>query len=432
MAIIQDPDFLNQGAEVVFDPAAGTVQLLQAGNLTSDGVTIQALYSFCKEEWKTDNELIKYSFPMEAITPEQFEFKNGWTYADTTTLNLLRNGGFAVKDLAGNSTEEFIGCITLGSIGESDQVYYQQEADGISTDVVLTGAVNQCVKVYGDVNNGNFDYRDYFKVFVREQAKTYAQANHADIGVSAFTYQAYRFPLANADDLKITNDDATADTYGVTVDYTGSFVRSIGGVDYNFGIVIDGNNKTAEEIYEAVQSRLRKDLDIDEGAGSVIGKTADNLLRFVGDTLVTSTGVFIDNFQSVDTNRIEFYDNTGTKRTFPFVAAGTIAFNENLVTDGNAVYKMYYTNGFGTAGAALVLDNDDNPIQGIISGSNVAFTYDYDGDTAGGGSGVDKDVTVVAIGLGTAQYVSAVGTITKSNANSISLVSALERNYSNN
>jgi len=35
----------------------------------------------------------------------------------------------------------------------------------------------------------------------------YAQASIADIGVSTMTYQAYRFPLANSIDLKITATD---------------------------------------------------------------------------------------------------------------------------------------------------------------------------------------------------------------------------------
>jgi hypothetical protein len=390
------------------------------------------LYSFLKEEWKNDANLIKYPFPMEAITPEQFEFKNGWTYADATTRNLFRNGGFAVKDANGNSQEEFIGVVTLGSIDESDQVYFQQAIDGASNDIVLTGAVNQCVKVYGDASHGDFDYRDYMKVFVREQAKQYAQASHSDIGVSSFTYQAYRFPLANSDDLKITHDDTTADAYGITVDYTTTVTRTIGSSDYSFDVVIDGNNRTAEEIYEAVQSALRKNSDIDDGVGTVIGKTTDSLLRFVGDTLVTSTGVYIDNFQAVDTNRIEFYDNTGAKRVFPYVASGSITFNDNLVNDGSAIYRMFFSEDYGTASATIVDDNSGSGISGDITGSTVLFNFDYDGNVQGGRTaGTDANVTVVAIGLSTGQYVKATSTLTRSNANNISLVASLERNYAN-
>lgn len=371
--------------------------------------------------------MIKYPFPWVPITSEQFELTYGWTFKDTTTVNLLRDTGIAIKNTDGTSAEEYIGLVTLGSVGSTDQIYYQQEMDGTATNVVLTGAVNQCVKVYGDTSHGNFDYRDFFKVFVREQAKVYAQATHLDIGVTTFEYKAYRFPLANADDLKVTHDDTTVDAYGVTVTYYDIPVeRSIGGINYEFDKIITGNNKTAEQIYEAVQSLLRKSTDIDSGAGSVVGKTADTLLRFVGDTLVTSSGVFIDGFNASDTNRLEFYDTSGTKRVFPYTAAGNIYFNDNLVSDGAAIYKMYYTSGFGTAGATLVLDNTDTAIQGNITSSSVSFTYDYDGE-----GGTDKAVTVVAIGLSKAQYVMATGTITRSNANSISLTAALERNYKN-
>lgn len=432
MALIIDPDSLNQGTEVVFDTAAKTIQLLAAGNLSTDGVTLQALYSFVKEEWKNDVALIRYPFPFIAITSEQFEFINGWTPADATTVELIRNAGFAVKNGDGSSAEEYAGIITLGTIGASDQVYYTQASDGSSIDIVLTGAVNQAVKVFGDAANGDFDNRGFFKLFVREQAKTYATADLNDIGVSDMTYQAYRFPLANQNDLKVVNSDVVADAYGVTLEYFAvDQQRDIGGSNYNFDVIIDGNNRTAEEIYEAVQSALRKNSDIDSGAGTVTGKTADGLLTFVGDTLVTSPGVFIDNFNSTDTNRLEFFDTSALKRTFPFVSAGTIAFNSNLVGDGGAIYKMFYTTGFGTAGATVVTDADDNPIEGNVVGSSVSFTYDYDGDTEGGGAGIDKDVTVVSIGLNTAQYVLAEATIVRSIANSVSLVSALERNYDN-
>ena len=35
MTLITDPDDLNQGTEIIFDTAARTVQLLQAGNLST-------------------------------------------------------------------------------------------------------------------------------------------------------------------------------------------------------------------------------------------------------------------------------------------------------------------------------------------------------------------------------------------------------------
>jgi len=577
MAKILDPDALvrssslaNLGTDgnIWIDAATLTISLGVYGLLTTDGVSIQATYSYLKEEWKTDATLIKFAFPMIAITPEQFEFVDGWKPADATTSNLFRDGGYAIKRSDGTSIKEYSGIITLGSIGATDQVYYQQLQDGTSTNVVLTGAVNQAVKVYANANgldiafaatgskitstttdlsvfdigdtivttgsasnNGTFtvasvtstaeivvnealvdeaagatvditvDYKSYFKIFVREYQKLYAQSQLSDIGVSSFTYQAYRFPLANSADLKVTHDDATVSsalpytnmniTYltgigfttfadvtvyladSVVQDSTGRwFITATGGTSstagatdvasdtgitdwvpyagerqvgtgwYPFSVVVDAdvaNNgalPTAEEIYEFIQYSLRQNTDIDASVSSVIGKTVDSLLKFVGDTLVTSTGVFIDDFSDTDINRIEFVDVSGTKRTFPFVAAGIINFNDNLVNDSGAVYKMFFTDiagqNFGDVDAIIVQDKNGIDIAGNVTGSQVSFTFDYDGNIQGGRTaGTDAPITVVAIGTNLAQYIKTTSIIGRSNSNVVSLVSSLERNYSN-
>lgn len=297
---------------------------------------------------------------------------------------------------------------------------------------------------------------------------------------------------------------------------------------------------TAEEIYEKVQWSLRQLTDIDaESVTSVIGRTADALLFFVGDALTAGsitaapanpngggTGVIIEGFDSNDTNRLTFVDNGGTARTFPFVAAGTINFNPNLVSDSMGMYWMYFTNtaeatntGFGisapsgnvatldssttdldsgeftlsvgeyivlsgftnvennglfqvsTAGAGgagpwtagitkvngdtlvveaasasvtLELDPLDSPdailvdnnagsdITGTIGASSVGFDFDYDNNVQGGRTAAtDAKVTIRAIGLETAQSIETSGTITRATGLVFSLVSSLERNYSN-
>jgi hypothetical protein len=449
MALIIDPDNLNQGTEVTINPATLKITLNIAGNLSTDGVTLKCLYSFLKEEWKTSSTLIKYAFPITPITDEQFELVNGWDFGDTTTKQLIRTGGWALKDGSGVSQEEWIGCISLGSIGASDQVYYRQlAADGTPTNIVLTGPVNQAIQVYGDVTHGNFDYRSYLKLYVREQAKTYASSSLTDIGVSTLTYQAYRFPLANGTDVKVTQPDLTVDAYGVTITwYASPQQRLIGSTNRDFHVIIDGNNKTAEEIYMAVQSALRKATDIDAGGGTKTGKVTNELLQFVGDTLKTKLdstgGVYIDNFQSIDTNRLVFVDDTGTERTFPYVAILTLNFGDNLVNDANGIYRVFFTNDdagsnlgydYGTANAITVIDSASGAMAGPISGqSSIQHTFDYDSNVqrGPGSEGEDAPITAVAIGLSTGQFVKATGTIQRSTANSVSLVAALERNYNN-
>lgn len=460
MSLITDPTFLlagdsdsatTPGAELVIDTTAKTIQLVPgAGDLTlsSSGATGQALYSALKLLWKNSSTYIKFPFPMEAITPEQFEFINGWAPADNTTRKALRTCGWAERNASGAIVALYAGVISLGSLGATDQPYYQQSSGGAATNFAFTGPVNEAIQILSDPNGdgnytGGFDYRGYCKLFAREQQKTYAQATLTDIGVSAMTYIVYRFPLSNGPDLKVADDDATIGTSGLYSDidvtyYTTDQSRDIGGVNYPYRIIIYGDNKTAEQIYAKVQYLLRQNSDIDSGVGTETGKTADSLLRFVGDSLITGQGVYIDAFNSNDTNRITFTDQNNVGRTFPFVAAGTINFNANLVSDGAAIYRMYFTtlpgagNDFGEAGAVLVQDGASADISGPIAGASVPFSFNYDSNVQGGRTaGTDAAVTVVAIGLTTGQYVATAATITRAVGQNISLVAALERNYAN-
>ena len=437
MALITDPDDLNQGTEITISTAAKTIALSVAGNLSNDGVTGQALYSFLKEEWKNDASLIPYPFPMVSITPEQFEFIEDWVPANDTTRNLIRSAGWREITAADAVEREYMGIISLGNIDSADTPYYAFSSDSAKTDFDFAGPINQAIQTFGDASNGNFDKRsDTLTVYIRAQGKTYGSATSTSIGLTALNYIANRFPLAEAADSKISASDATiastAPYTGMSITF-GAVTRTIGGVSYNFNVVVDGNNGTTQQIYEFVQYSLRQATDIDAGAGTQVGQLADSLMAFLGDTLKTTTGVAIDNYQNSDRNNLVFTDTGGVERTFPFLATGTISFNANLVNDTDAIYRMFFTSGYGTGSAIIVDDNSGTDISGTISGSSsVAFDFDYDGNTQGGRTaGTDAAVTVVAIGLNTAQFVSQSATITRATGQNISLVAPLERNYDN-
>jgi hypothetical protein len=633
MAKITDPDLLadsatdNNSEEVYINTSTRRIKLVIVGNLNNtgvqneNGVTLKALYSFLKEEWRSDpnaKNLAAFPFPMVPITDESFELVDGWDFENDTARYLIRDAGWTVKNSSGNVTQQWAGIIGLGSIETNDQLYFQQTTGGASTNVQLTGQINQAVQILRD-DNGNgvytegsdFDRRTVFNLFAREYAQLYGKASLSDIGVTSLQSQAYRFPISTGSDLKIVANDATVGlnvsissaswasnvltvntsvAHGLT---TGDYVRITGvtptaynvrGVvtvvdtdtftlalgsnpgtytsggnvrtiydlvqiryfdqaftrdvdsttDRNFGIVVDvgthsgvdgsstssgnvlttseGNINTennfyaggtlviheganagtytisgnptattvtitttfpstvsnqsftiypatsvpasAEQIYTAVQYRLRQNSDIDATDQSVIGKTADQIMYFVGDTLVCGrapslaqpnnpngggSGVIIEGFKSDDTNRLQFFDNTNTQRTFPFVATLTLNFGANIVADPDAVYRVFFTtlpgagNDFGESGAIIVDDNFGVDISGNVSGqTSITRTFNYDGNTQGGRTaGTDADITVVAIGLATGQYVRATGVIARSISNSVSLVAALERNYQN-
>lgn len=482
MPKIVDPDNLNQGVEVDFLTGSLQIRLNTAGNLSTDGVSLQTLYSFIKEEWKNDDNLIKFNFPMLSITTEQFEFINGWDLSGSATTTALedtagswtyiKDGGWAVVGPAGTNTQEWMNITTLGSFESgSDQAYYYQTSSGAIRNTFLQGEVNQGIQIFssGSIAGEEFDYRTFFKIYLREQGKVYAFYDLiAEQNLTALTYRKFALPLANSLDLNI---DATDDTITGSTPYTGmsityfteSFQRSIGGTNYDFKVLIDGNNGSKQQIYEFVQKQLRSGsgFDIDAGISysNVTGSVAEELLEFVGSTLKTkfqravggnaliSGGVYIDNFQSVDTNDLTFVDDLGTERNFPFVAAGTIEFNDNLQDDNDAIYKIFFTNDdagdnsgrdFGTQDAIIIQDNSDQPLTGSVGGNtSIQFDYDYDGNqqrglgSTGSGQGTIVPFTGVAIGLGTAAYVFTQGSITRTTTNTINFVAALERNYSN-
>ena len=437
MALITDPDDLNQGTEVTISTGAKTITLNTTGNLSDDGVTLQCLYSFLKEEWKNDSALIPYPFPLVSITPEQFEWVEDWVPTNDTTRNLIRSSGWREVTASDVVEREYMGIITLGNIDATNTAYYAFSSDTAKTDFDFAGPVNQAIQTYGDASNGNFDKRsDTLTLYIRSQGNTYGSATSTSIGLTALNYIANRFPLAEAADSKISASDSDITTTtpytGMSITY-GAITRTIGGVSYNFNILVDGNSGTTQQIYEFVQYSLRQATDIDDGVGTQVGQLADSLMIFEGDTLKTTTGVYIDNFQASDRNNIVFKDTGGTDRTFPFLATGTLSFNTNLSNDSDAIYRMFFTSGFGSGSAILVDDESGTDISGTISGnSTIAFDFDYDGNTQGGRTaGTDANVTVVAIGLDTAQYVSAEATITRATGQNISLVAPLERNYSN-
>ena len=433
MAKIVDPDQLNQATEVVFSTVAKTYQLLVAGNLDdnspgkSSGVTMQAFYSFCKEEWLTDSALNKFRFPIDPIFDAQYNITGGWSPADAQTRDLKRDGGW--REVNG---DEYACIISLGDMDAPlvDQAYYQNTTgfDQTTTTFDKTGELNEGILIYDA--SGPTDYRDFLKVYLREQGKTYSEGNLlVDQGLSTLTYVAYRVPLSNGPDPNITQSDAfidanapytgmsinflqgsgfttwanstvyaagavvldptrqsggssngtwwftlaggtssgtgTADDVGVTWEsYSGE--EQIGSEWFAFNVVVLANGGTKEEVHEFCQRELRRTTNInDDGVGSpnqdgygvVNGNVSKTLTFFEGD-LITQPGVLIRNFDSNDTNAIQLTDITvdgggldsedspvtGTRRTFPFVAAGSIVFSSNLVleTNANTQYKMYF------------------------------------------------------------------------------------------
>ena len=458
MAKLTSKASLNVGTEIIIDETAKTIRLVEAGNLVAkDGVTLQAVYSKLVDLWATASYQDS-PFPMYAIDALSGQFQigtdgatfSGWKWFDDTTRNMLRDGGWSEYSAAGVMQRQYAGFVGLGSINSGAQPYYHLSPSDAPTNFPFADQFNVGVQVYGDATNGNFDKRTFAKTFVREYGKKFKSSILADTGATGTGAFKVNFLISNEDDLKITgllgSTQATADTAMSSAPYNGITIayystnqnRTIGGTAYPFRIIIQANGGTLEQVYAKVQYLLRQNSDINVGgtAGSVTGKTAADLLSFVGDTLVTAQGVYIDGVAAADSNRVEFYDQNNVKRTNPYEAAWKITFNAPLVGAGSSYRLMFASppgagNDYGEAGAITVNDAAGNPITGTISASEISGTYDYDGNTQGGfTAGTDRAVVLIGIRPGSGKFAVATGTLTKSKNISLSLVAEQDRVYS--
>lgn len=449
MAKITSKAQLNVGTELTIDETARTFTLNVAGNLVAkDGATLQALYSKFVDLWATATYQDS-PFPMYAIDAlsGQFQFGtdgatfSGWKPANDATRQMLRDGGWSEYSAAGVLQRQYVGIVGLGTVSAGAQLYYQRASGGAPSNFTFDDQCNEGIQVFGDASNGNFDTRTYFKGFVREQGKKFKDSVLADTGKTATGAYTVNLLLSNEDDLKIAAADGAmsgAPYNTITVAYySADQNRLIGGVNYPFRVIIEAGGATLEQVYTKVQYLLRQNADINVGgtAGAVTGKTAAALLAFVGDTLETTQGVFIDDVSPADSNRVVFKDQNGVNRTNPYTAAGTITFNAPLVGAGSS-YRMMFSappgagNDYGEAGAVTVNDASSAPITGVISSGSIAFTYDYDGNTqAGFSAGTDRPVTLIGIRPGGGKFVVATGTLTRSKTIALSLVAEQDRVY---
>jgi hypothetical protein len=150
---------------VMVDTGQKRIYLLEQGSLSVDGVTGQAAYSFLKEEWKSDADLIRFSFPMTAIgsVAEELELTAGWEIRDVAAQSiqskkLVRTAGWSEFDSTGAILQrQYSGIVTLGNFEDdvNDNAYYSLGTDptdtGAAVDFTFAGPVNEAILVYSDI-----------------------------------------------------------------------------------------------------------------------------------------------------------------------------------------------------------------------------------------------------------------------------------------
>lgn len=317
-------------------------------------------------------------------------FINEWVFADATSRNLVRDGGWT------EGAAQYAAIISLGAFdSDLDQAYYQQvqgyAADVVTQDFNKTGNLNEAIYITG--------LTSYLKSFLRIQGKTYSEYDLlGEQGITLLEPVLYRLPLSNGADLKIDQADADVATASMEISYlkgigfstyaSGSIYPSssvaysdtgrwfftanggtasgatlgidsgvadwaaydgevqIGANYYAFNRIISGSGYNDQEIYNWAQWRLRESGSINDqwtptvnqrNTQVVSGSVAELLLSYVGDTLVTKPGVYIVDFAADSTNNITFSDITvdgGGVDSLTFLPLTSTARNYPFVSAG--------------------------------------------------------------------------------------------------
>jgi hypothetical protein len=199
------------------------------------------------------------------------------------------------------------------------------------------------------------------QLFETAAAQAYLQYDVVQDGAGRWAICTTAGTLDAAGALDYTNNGGT----GTFAAYFGE--ELIGSTYYAFNRELDAGTGTEIEAHEFAQRQLRQTGNINDdtgitvgqdGYGTVNGEVARQLTGFVGDDLFLEPGVVIRNFDANSTNRIKHQpitvDSGGldaddvplvfTTVAFPFVAAGSFVFSDNLVSqpDIDTVYTVYF------------------------------------------------------------------------------------------
>jgi hypothetical protein len=449
MSKLTDPDSLTYivdgtpSTEMLrFNTTAKTIQLVAGGALVAqDGVTGQCLFSKIKEVIKASSILISVALPVrEMIHDESMELINGWQFADSTTIKMVRDCGVAYVNAAGATTAMFACFVSLGTLaaGTTTELYYTQDSATNASTATFTHintatsfGVNELVQIYSDTNGdgtADYDRRAYAKVFLRRAGYTFDESSNADIGYSALTYKKYNFPITHVVDAGVTVDDTTLAGYtGMSIQWYATAQSASLGTNgpYDFHLIINANGKTHAETYSWVQYQLRQSADIDAGAGNRTGQVAPSLVYMDGTTLKTRYqsgvgGVHVSNISATSYNNIAEADDTQAYRTYPLSVSVAVEFDSYLKGDADSYFWIFETADYGTPGATPFLDSSGAQMKGAAT-ADTAFASTYS---------TDVPLTGIALGKAGAKIAMATGTLTNAGVKLV-FVAGLERWYAN-
>lgn len=447
---------------IFFDVANGRIELITAEELANvdmtarggaasvanpltqqDGVKMEALYAFEREQRRLDETLRQYDYYFKGTFKfgGAYELVNGRKFddADGSATSLtsddrfkIRGSGWIERDSTGSIGRIYYGVISLGNIEGLSQPYYQLvDYTSAPVDFDKDGPVDEAIQVYGDAvvdtNTTTFDNRTFMSMKVRTYGQNYDEKVLADSGVSQMDGYASGFALAESVHLTTnTTSHPLASVYnavpasqvGVWQNMTleeldvAQTETGFTTADGNFTWVLNNpNGASLDECIAYLDAIAQTDDDINAHATNVTnGKrvgtwysynAAGKVLPRVG-TGAAGAGLFIEGLVGTDKNRVIFTDDASETKEYPFYLAVSVNVGAGAVADANAWFHAFYLNGpgavddFNTSGALTVRDADGATLikgnvsgSGLRSGNNINFEYDYAADGISGGGTAD-------------------------------------------
>lgn len=478
---------------IFFDVANGRIELITAEELANvdmtdrgggasvanplsqqDGVKMEALYAFEREQRRLDETLRQYDYFFEGTFKFGGAYKlvNGRVFDDVdgTDTGLadntagesddrvkVRGSGWS-EEQSGGVARIYYGVGSLGNIEDTSQPYYILGSDS-PVDFAKDGSINEAIQVLGnavlDTNTTTFDKTSALSNRIRTFGYNYDEKVLADSGVSEMAGYFSGFALGESAHLT-TGNYTLADVYGGSQasPWTGMTLEKLATAQTESGFnEADGDftwvvNNTVpgslDQVVAFLDALSQTEDDIDSGTETVTnGKVAGTWYSYnatgqvVTDAPFSSEGLFIENLPTADQQSVVFTDDAGATKTYPFNAGIQVTVGANAVADANAWYHAFFLDGpasndFNTANALTVEDNTSAEVKGNVatdeSSNRIDFTFDYDGDTIGGTAGTNKDVVFECEGDGGVTAAKTVFTISRAATIAVTCQPSVETN----
>lgn len=444
-----------------------------------DGITMQALYAFERQERGTDTSLRTY------LPGTEGRFQDAGAFAFDAGVKLddvngavpdrakIRGSGWTEFANDGGIDRIYFGVRSLNNIEATSQPYVQipltlSEANlqaAAPINAARLGPLDEAFQVFGSTANtpsdtgaGNFDYAlQPLVAKVRTFGQTQGEASSTSSGVARLKGFSAGFgigegisPTAAGDTLAdvFTTPVAPYNGLGFFRNATAQTETGFNEADGDFtDTITNTGNASLAQIRAWLDALMASTVDENDNTGttgSFIPARADVLYTINAEgKLVTRAGLHIDNVPTSDNQNIIQTADNGDQKTYPFANEIRVAVSDAWFNDPNAWYACYFADGaggldFDTGSAVIVQDNSaanvvgtagDARAAGTAGNRTVNFSFNYSGNTqAGLSAGIDKDVVFLAEGDGGAVAARATISIVSQAVITASAVAAAETN----